>query len=197
MAKPRAKRIIAYSIKDHLSCVIPEDTKRKCSMLWRSNQRRRRDCYNLLEWPPKIMGFIHSRNVFQKEVDYLQQTPERVHTRRSSTHNKRREDGSSWISGSHDSKKISQAMRNMKESTHEETLIHPSIWMRNDEDEGSRRSLPTKQIKISIQLSFHDIVWLCICLMCYTCLSICIYTIELHMMGKKSMMLYNIPLLLI
>ena len=21
-----------------------------------------------LEWPPKIMGFIHSRNVFQKEV---------------------------------------------------------------------------------------------------------------------------------
>ena len=30
----------------------------------------------------------------------------------------------------------------------------------DDEVEGSRRSLPTKQIKISIQLSFHDILWL-------------------------------------
>ena len=60
-------------------------------------------------------------------------------------------------------------MRNMKKSTLEESL---SIWIRNDdimneeddEAEGSRRSLPTKQIKISIQLSFHDIVLLCICL---------------------------------
>ena len=34
----------------------------------------------------------------------------------------------------------------------------------DDEAEGSRRSLPTKQIKISIQLSFHDIILLCICL---------------------------------
>ena len=34
----------------------------------------------------------------------------------------------------------------------------------DDEAECSRRSLPTKQIKISIQLSFHDIVLLCICL---------------------------------
>ena len=63
-------------------------------------------------------------------------------------------------------------MRNTKESTLEEPLIHPSIWIRNnafmneedDEVEGSRRSLPTKQIKISIQLSFHDIVLLYICL---------------------------------
>ena len=52
----------------------------------------------------------------------------------------------------------------MKNSILEEPLIHLSIWIRNDaimneeddEDEGSRRSLPTKQIKISIQLSFHD-----------------------------------------
>ena len=47
-------------------------------------------------------------------------------------------------------------------STLEEALIHIIIWIRNDEeddeDEGSRRSLP-KQIKISIQLSFHDIVF--------------------------------------
>ena len=59
-------------------------------------------------------------------------------------------------------------MRNMKISTLEEILIHPSIWIRNDdimneedgEVEGSRRSPPTKQIKISIQFSFHDIVLL-------------------------------------
>ena len=58
-------------------------------------------------------------------------------------------------------------MRNRKNSTLEESLIHLSIWIRNDaimneeddEAKGSRRSLPTKQIKISIQLSFHDIVF--------------------------------------
>ena len=63
-------------------------------------------------------------------------------------------------------------MKNMKISTLEELLIHPSIWIRNDaimneeddEAEGSRSSLPMKQIKISIQVSFHDIVSLCICL---------------------------------
>ena len=57
-------------------------------------------------------------------------------------------------------------MRNMKESTLEEPLIHLIIWIRNnsmmneedDEAEGSRRNLPTKQIKISVQLSFHDII---------------------------------------
>ena len=57
-------------------------------------------------------------------------------------------------------------MRNMKNSTLEEPLIHLSIWIRNDgimneeydEVEGSRRSIPTKQIKISIQLSFHCFV---------------------------------------
>ena len=63
-------------------------------------------------------------------------------------------------------------MRNIKNSNLEETHIHLSIWIRNnaimneedDEAEGSRMSLLTKQIKISIQLSFHDIVFLCICL---------------------------------
>ena len=42
------------------------------------------------------------------------------------------------------------------------------IWIRNDaimnkeddEVEGSRKSLPTKQINIRIQLSFHDIVFI-------------------------------------
>ena len=62
-------------------------------------------------------------------------------------------------------------MRNMKNSTLEEPIIHLIIWIRNDaimneeddEDEGSRKILPRKQMKISIQLSFHDIVLLCIC----------------------------------
>ena len=91
----------------------------------------------------------------------------------------------------------------MKDSIDEEPLIHLSIWIRNDvvvneeddEAEGSRRSLPTKQTKISVQLSFHDIVWLCTCL--YSIDVLCMFSIELHMTGKKSMMLYNIPLLLI
>ena len=51
-------------------------------------------------------------------------------------------------------------MRNMKISTLEEPLIQLNIWIRNDaimneeddENEGSRRSLPTKQINTSIQL---------------------------------------------
>ena len=58
-------------------------------------------------------------------------------------------------------------MRNMKISTLEETLIHLSTWIRNDaimneeddEAEDSRRSLPKKQIKKSIQLSSHNIVF--------------------------------------
>ena len=63
-------------------------------------------------------------------------------------------------------------MRNIKDSTLEEPLSHLRIWIRNDvlmneeddEAEVSRRILPTKQINISIQLSFHDIVLLCTCL---------------------------------
>ena len=55
----------------------------------------------------------------------------------------------------------------MKNLILEEPLIHISIWIRNDavmnaEDdaaEGSRRSIPMKQINISIQLSFHDIIF--------------------------------------
>ena len=94
---------------------------------------------------------------------------------------------------------------NMNKSILEEPLIHLRIWIRNDdvmneeydEAKGSRRSLPTKKIDTSIQLSFHCYAFVYIQLMCYACLSIFIYTIELHMMGKKSMMLNIIPLLLI
>ena len=50
----------------------------------------------------------------------------------------------------------------MEDSILEEPLIHLSIWIRNDdamyeeydEVEGLRRSLPTKQINISFELSF-------------------------------------------
>ena len=76
-------------------------------------------------------------------------------------------------------------MINMKDSILEEPLIHFSIWIRNDgvmneeddEDEGSRRSLPMKQINISIQLSFHDIILLCICLYSFDVLRMikCLY----------------------
>ena len=52
-------------------------------------------------------------------------------------------------------------MRNMNDSILEEPLIHLSIWIRNDDvmneddDEAEGlRSLPTKQIKISFELSF-------------------------------------------
>ena len=63
-------------------------------------------------------------------------------------------------------------MKNMQDSILEESFIHLSSWIRNDvvmneeydEDEGTRRSLPMKQINMNIQLSFHDIFWLCICL---------------------------------
>ena len=76
--------------------------------------------------------------------DYLQQTLGRVHTRKISNHNKRREYRSNWRSSSHDSENglILQ-----------ETLIHIRIWIRNyhvmneedDEVEGSRRSLHMKK----------------------------------------------------
>ena len=66
-------------------------------------------------------------------------------------------------------------MRNMKNSILEEPLIHISIWIRNDDvmneeddkdDEAKTRSLPTKQIEISIQLSFHDIVLYSVDVLC-------------------------------
>ena len=115
-------------------------------------------------WPPWMASQDHGIHSFEECViegsDYFQQTLGR---RRNSTHNKRIEDGSNWRSSSHHPRKIPQAMRNTKESTLEEPLIHLSIWIRNDElrrwwSWRLKRRLPTKQIKISIQLSFHDIV---------------------------------------
>ena len=77
-------------------------------------------------------------------------------------------------------------MRNMyfkiqKDSTHEEPLIHISIWIRkyevaneeDDEVEDFNYSCKDIRIKnesthqkknISVQLAFSDIVWMCTCL---------------------------------
>ena len=65
----------------------------------------------------------------------------------------------------------------MKDSILEEPLIHLNIWIRTDvvtneeanEAEGSRRRLPTIQIKTSIQLTFHDIVF---------CYAIYLYSVD-------------------
>jgi len=130
-----------------------------------SGDRRSEECRSgdgHLEWPPRIIEFIHLRNVFQKEVITFSRLWEE-------------EEACLWRSSSHLPKKIPQSMRNMKISTLEELLIHLSIWIRNDaeeddEAEDSRRNIPMKQIKISIQLSFHNIVLLYIWLysvMCY------------------------------
>ena len=67
-------------------------------------------------------------------------------------------------------------MRNIKKSNLKESLSHLSFWIGNDaimneeddEAKDSRRILPTKQIKISIQLSFHCFV------MHFFILSLCI-----------------------
>ena len=113
------------------------------------------------------MGFIHSKNAFQKKVITFIRLREEEESQLIRRKEKMGETEDQALT-----KKIPQAIRNTKDSTLEETLIHPSIWIRNDaiineEDydaEGSRRSLPSKQIKISIRLSFHDIILLCICL---------------------------------
>ena len=142
----------------------------------------------------------HGTHSFEKCVpegsDYFQQTLGRSHIIWSSTLNKRREDGSNWISSSHNAKNIPQAMRNMNDSTLEETLIHLIIWIINDEwirwwswrlKESTHE---TNKDKYSIVIS-----WYCLVMHLFI-LSWCvmhvwvfwIYTTELHIMGKKSMM---------
>ena len=62
--------------------------------------------------------------------------------------------------------------------------------MNEEDDEAERKRLPMKQIKISIQLSFLDIVLLCICLysvgvLCMIeCLYYTQYNTNIHVMGK-------------
>ena len=111
---------------------------------------------------------IHScEECVPKGSDYFQLNMGR--RRRSSSHKKRRRKmGANWISSSHHSKKIPQAMRNMKNSSLDKPLINIIIWIRNDdfmneEDDKakwSRWSLPMKQIKYkySIVISWYCFV---------------------------------------
>ena len=115
------------------------------------------------------MGFIHARNVCQKEVITFSKLWEEEEAQLIIREEKMGaiEDQALTIQ-----RRSLKAMRNMKDSNLKEALNRFSIWIRNDvvrnkeddEVEGSRRSLPMKQIKISIQLSLHDIALLCICL---------------------------------
>ena len=78
------------------------------------------------------MGFIHSRNVFQTEVIIFSKFWEEHTQEEARLIIREREDGRNWRSSPHDLKNIPQVMRNMKDSTLEEPLIHLRIWIRND-----------------------------------------------------------------
>ena len=67
------------------------------------------------------MGFIHSRNVLQKEVINFNRLWEERTQEESRLIIREEEMGATE---DHDSKKIPQAMRNMKNSILEEPLIH-------------------------------------------------------------------------
>ena len=91
---------------DHIVILYKGLSNQRTTLSSRRRSGESRSCDNHLEWPPRIMR-IHS---FEKCVpdgsDYFQQTLGRAHTRWSSTHNKRREDGRNSISSTHDSKNI-------------------------------------------------------------------------------------------
>ena len=76
-----------------------------------------------------IMGFIHARNVCQKEVITFSRLWEE-HTQEEARLLIREK--KMGRSNYHYPKKIPQAMRNMN-STLEEPLIHLNIWIRNDD----------------------------------------------------------------
>ena len=106
--------------------------------------------------------------------DYFQQTLGR---RISSTHNKRREDGSNWRSSSHNQKKIPQAMRNMKDLILKKPLIRPEsldkkLWIHEWRRWWSGRikkesTHETNKDKYSIVIS-----WYCFCY------AICLYSVD-------------------
>ena len=101
------------------------------------------------------MEFIHSRNVFPKEVITFNRLWEECTQEEARLIIREEKMGAIEDQAL---TKIPEAMSNMKDSILEEPLIHLSIWIRNDdvmneeddEVEGSRRNLPMKQIKISI-----------------------------------------------
>ena len=101
------------------------------------------------------MGFIHARNVCQKEVITFSWIWEEEEARLIKNM------GSIEDQSYHHSKKIPQAMRNMNNSILDEPLIRIIIWIWNDDKaKWSRWSLPTKQIKYkySIVISWYCFV---------------------------------------
>ena len=106
------------------------------------------------------MGSIHSRNVHQKEVITFSRLWEEEEARLT-----RREEKMEQLKN-----KLSPSKEDPSSDEEYGGLDSWRTWelgVMNEEDdeaEGSRRSPPMKKINISIQLSFHDIVLLCICL---------------------------------
>ena len=49
--------------RDHTVILYDGLTNKKTTCSYRRRSIECRSCDNLLEWPPKIMGFIHTRNV--------------------------------------------------------------------------------------------------------------------------------------
>ena len=147
--------------------------QRPCSRKSLSNQRttfsgkrKGEECRSgdgHLEWPPRIIEFIHLRNVFQKEVITFSRLWEEEETRL-------------WRSSSHLPKKISQSMRNMKISTLEEILIHLSIWIRNDDEEDDEAEDSKKEYTHETNKDKYSIVisWYCFIIFSWCILFFCI-----------------------
>ena len=142
------------------------------------------------------MGFIHSTNVCQKEVITFSWLWEEE------------EDGNNWRSSSHHSKKIPQAMRNMKNLILEEPLIHLSIWIINDVVSEWRRRWSWRLKKESTHETNKDeysivISWYCLVMhlfiFSWCVMYVWVFTFILlnSTLGMKSMLLYYILLLLI
>ena len=54
--------------RDHTVILYKGLSNQRTTLSSGRRSREWRNCDNHLEWPPRIMGFIHSMNVFQKEV---------------------------------------------------------------------------------------------------------------------------------
>ena len=119
---------------------------------------------NHLEWPPR---FIHLRNACQKEVITFSRLWEECTQEEDWLIIKEENIGETKYQDLMIQRRSLKWWGIWRTQLLKNLLSILSIWIRNDEvmneeydkAEGSRRSLPTKQIKISIQLSFHDIVF--------------------------------------
>ena len=144
--------------------------------------KRRLSHFNTVVSPTTsvIMGFIHINNVCQKEVITFSRLWEEEEARLIIREENMGPTKYQALTIQRKSLKRWGIWRN---KFLKNLLYILSIWIRNDDvmneedDEVERRSLATKQIKISIQLSFHDIVLLYtfyIQLMCYAWSNVCI-----------------------